>query len=46
MDEGKIIASGTKQELVELVKERTRINIKLDKITGNMPVSYTHLGGN
>ena len=31
MDEGKIIASGTKQELVELVKEKTQINIKLDK---------------
>lgn len=31
MDEGKIIASGSKQELVELVKEKTQINIKLDK---------------
>lgn len=27
MDEGKIIASGTQQELVELVKEKTQINI-------------------
>ncbi|HPV85450.1 MAG TPA: ABC transporter ATP-binding protein [Sedimentibacter sp.] len=32
MDEGKIIASGTQQELVELVKEKTQINIKLDSI--------------
>lgn len=31
MDEGKIIASGTQQELVELVKEKTQINIKLNK---------------
>ncbi len=36
MDEGNIIASGTKQELVELVKERTRINIKLDNINDNI----------
>jgi ABC-2 type transport system ATP-binding protein len=45
MDEGKIIASGTKQELVELVKERTRINIKLDKITGNMPQFFKEIPG-
>ncbi len=32
MDEGKIIASGTKHELVELVKEKTQINIKLNQI--------------
>jgi len=32
MDEGKIIASGTRQELVELVREKTRINIKLNKM--------------
>ncbi len=32
MDEGKIIASGTQQELIELVKEKTQINIKLNKI--------------
>lgn len=31
MDEGKIIASGTQQELVELVKEKTRIDIRLDR---------------
>lgn len=36
MDEGKIIASGTKQELVESVKERTRINIRADKVSDNM----------
>jgi len=45
MDEGKIIASGIKQELVELVKERTRINIKLDKITGNMPQIFKEIPG-
>ncbi len=32
MDEGKIIASGTHQELVELVREKTQINIKLNKM--------------
>lgn len=32
MDEGKIIASGSQQELVELVKEKTQINIKLSKM--------------
>ncbi len=32
MDEGKIIASGTQQELVELVSEKTQINIKLNKM--------------
>lgn len=31
MDQGRIIASGTKEELVGLVKERTRIFLKLDK---------------
>lgn len=32
MDEGKIIASGNQQELVELVQEKTQINIKLDSM--------------
>jgi len=32
MDEGKIIASGTQQELVELVREKTQINIKINKM--------------
>lgn len=45
MDEGKIIASGTKQELVELVKERTRINIKLDNISDNMPQVFKEITG-
>ncbi len=31
MDEGRIIASGSKDELVELVKEKTQINIRLNK---------------
>lgn len=31
MDEGKIIASGSQQEMIELVKEKTQINIKLNK---------------
>ncbi|MGB4437624.1 MAG: ABC transporter ATP-binding protein [Sedimentibacter sp.] len=32
MDEGKIIASGTQQQLVELVQEKTQINIKLESM--------------
>lgn len=32
MDQGRIIASGTQEELVELVKGETRINLKLDKM--------------
>ncbi len=31
MDQGRVIASGTKEELVELIKGRTRIFLKLDK---------------
>jgi len=31
MDQGKIIASGTQQELIELVNEKTQIDLKLDK---------------
>lgn len=30
---------------MELVKERTRINIKLDKITGNMPQIFKEIPG-
>lgn len=45
MDEGKIIASGTKQELVELVKEKTQINIKLDNISDNMPQIFKEIPG-
>ena len=32
MDEGNIIAYGSQQELVDLVKEKTQINLKLNKI--------------
>jgi len=45
MDEGKIIASGTKQELVELVKEKTQINIKLDNISDNMIQIFKEIPG-
>ena len=45
MDEGKIIASGTQQELVELVKEKTQINIKLDNISDNMPQIFKEIPG-
>jgi len=45
MDEGKIIASGTKQELVELVREKTQINIKLDNINDNMLQIFKEIPG-
>lgn len=45
MDEGKIIAWGTQQELVELVKEKTQINIKLDNISHNMPQIFKEIPG-
>ncbi len=45
MDEGKIIASGTKQELVELVREKTQINIKLDNISDNMLQIFKKIQG-
>lgn len=45
MDEGKIIASGTQQELVELVKEKTQISIKLDNISDNMPQIFKEIPG-
>jgi ABC-2 type transport system ATP-binding protein len=32
MDQGKIIASGTQEELVELVKGETHVSLKLDKM--------------
>ncbi len=32
MDEGNVIASGNQQDLIDLVKEKTQINLKLNKI--------------
>ncbi|MGE5678048.1 MAG: ABC transporter ATP-binding protein [Pseudomonadota bacterium] len=37
MDQGRIIASGTQEELVELVKGRTQVNLRLDKADGEIP---------
>lgn len=45
MDEGKVIASGTQQELVELVKEKTQINIKLDSINDSILNSFKNIPG-
>lgn len=36
MDQGRIIASGTQEELVELIKGETQISLKLDKINKNI----------
>lgn len=32
MDEGKIIASGSQDELVEMIREKTQINVKLNRV--------------
>lgn len=45
MDEGKIIASGCKSELVELVKEKTQINIRFDKADFNVLNSLKEIRG-
>lgn len=45
MDEGKIIASGTQQELVELVKEKTQINIKLNKTDESVLTTLKEIDG-
>ena len=45
MDEGKIIASGTRQELVELVKEKTQISIRLDSVNDSILNSLKNMPG-
>lgn len=45
MDEGRIIASGSQQELVELVEEKTQINIKLDNISHKMLQIFKEIPG-
>lgn len=45
MDEGKVIASGTQQELVELVKEKTQISIKLDSVNDSILDSFKNISG-
>ena len=45
MDEGKVIASGNQQELVELVKEKTQINIKLDSVNDSIINSFKNIPG-
>lgn len=37
MDQGRIIASGTQEELVELVNGRTQVSLRLDKADGEIP---------
>lgn len=34
MDEGKIIASGSQDELVEMIREKTQINVRLNRVDG------------
>ena len=45
MDQGRIIASGTKEELVELVKGETRISLRLDKADKSIPEKIRSING-
>ncbi|WP_313339216.1 ABC transporter ATP-binding protein [Sedimentibacter sp.] len=45
MDEGNIIASGNQQDLVDLVKEKTQINLKLNKIDDEVVNSLMEIKG-
>lgn len=45
MDQGKIIASGTKEELIGLVKGKTRISLRLDKTDKDMPEKLRSIKG-
>ena len=45
MDEGNIIASGNQKELVELVKEKTQINLKLNKMDEEVINSLKEIQG-
>lgn len=45
MDEGNIIASGNQKELIELVKEKTQINLKLNKMDEEVVNSLKEIQG-
>ncbi|WP_326911562.1 ABC transporter ATP-binding protein [Sedimentibacter sp. MB31-C6] len=45
MDEGEVIASGSQRELIELVKEKTQINIKLDRMDLDILNSLKEING-
>ncbi len=45
MDEGRIIASGNKQELIDLVKEKTQINIKLNTMNDSVLSALKEIKG-
>ena len=45
MDQGRIIASGTKEQLIGLVKGKTRISLRLDKADTDMPERLRSIKG-
>lgn len=45
MDQGRIIASGTQEELVELVKGETQVNLKFDRMDKNILGLLTSIKG-
>lgn len=45
MDEGRVIASGTQDELVELVREKTQISIKLDSVNDSLIKGFKNIPG-
>ena len=45
MDQGRIIASGTQDELVELIKGETQVSLKLDKLDKDILVRLRSISG-
>lgn len=45
MDQGKIIASGTKEELVELIKGETKLSLSLDKMDQDILIKLKEIKG-
>jgi ABC-2 type transport system ATP-binding protein len=45
MDQGRIIASGTQEELVELIKGETQVSLKLDKLDKDILVRLRSIKG-
>lgn len=45
MDEGKIIASGSQDELVEMIREKTQINVKLNRVVEGISEKLKEIKG-
>lgn len=45
MDEGRIIASGSQDELVEMIGEKTQINVRLNRVDGSIAEKLKEIKG-